>query len=143
MSKLSVTFHELTHDALVALSAEYHRLMGVATTAAPGAPGAHHHIPPAPGAQTPPPPPPTAGAASAPPPPPSAASTAPPPALAAPAATPEMQTALTAMNAFSKTHKSAGVKHVLAKCGLTKLTEANAEQLAWLTAVFQSNQLPQ
>lgn len=128
MSKFSLTLHDLTHEAAQAVLAFAHGLGGPVPNVSSG--------------QTPPPPPPTAAPANAPPPPPIAPSIAPPPAPAAPpqasgATVPEV---LASMGEYAKTHKSAGVKSVLGKCGLAKVTDANAEQLIWLLQAFRSNQ---
>lgn len=42
------------------------------------------------------------------------------------------------MQAYSVQHKAVGVKAVLAKCNVSKLTDATPEQLAWINDVFKS-----
>ena len=47
------------------------------------------------------------------------------------------------MQAYSKTHKAAGVKRVLGVLGITAVTQATAEQLDWLAQAFASNATPE
>lgn len=101
-------------------------------------------------ARTPPPPAQTAAPVGAPPPansapsgaPPKAPASPPPPPPAAPAngGPPTVQQVLASMQEYAKTYKAAGVKAVLGQCNLTKVTDANAEQLVWLKATFDANQ---
>lgn len=124
MDNITLSFSNLTNAQAMAL-------LNAGSAAGAPAPAAAAAAPP------PPPPPPPPAAAAAPPPPP------PPPPPAATGGTDDLkkQTAA-AMSVYVKTHKTAGVKHVLAKCGLTSLDAATPEQLAWIKATFDSNTLP-
>jgi hypothetical protein len=109
-------------------------IMAAAHGAGAAAPQTNVALPPA-GAAPPPP-----AAPAAPPPAPVAPAAPPPPPAPVPAAsTPGSDPALTAkMQQHVQTHKAASLKHVLAKMGLTKVTDANAEQAAWLHQFFDS-----
>lgn len=51
-----------------------------------------------------------------------------------------IQAVMGAMQEYAKTHKAAGIKNVLSHVGISKITEANPEQLLWLKGVFDLNQ---
>ena len=148
--KYSVTFSDLTAD-------EARHLINQAGGQAPaGGPPASAPAPAAPGAPPPPPAPSGARPAAPPPPPPAgapsaapASAPAPAPAPAAPpppsanAASPSdaVQAVLPLMQGYAKVHKSAGVKAILTKLKLTKVQDANPEQLAWLKDRFARTDL--
>lgn len=145
MSKLSLTLHEVEHDHVPHILAFIRQLAsggGAGSQAGnpPPPPAQHLAAPPPPTGQPAAPPsaqpsaPPPAAAAAPPPPPP------PPPAAAAGNANPLVNEVLAVMQTYSATHKAAGVKAILAKCGLQKVTDANDAQLQWLKAAFASMQ---
>jgi len=51
-----------------------------------------------------------------------------------------IQAVMGAMQEYAKQHKAAGIKNVLSHVGISKITEANPEQLLWLKGVFDLNQ---
>jgi len=51
-----------------------------------------------------------------------------------------VQQVMGAMQEYAKIHKAAGIKNVLSHVGISKITEANPEQLLWLKGVFDLNQ---
>ena len=51
-----------------------------------------------------------------------------------------IQAVMGSMQEYAKIHKAAGIKNVLSHVGISKITEANPEQLLWLKGVFDLNQ---
>lgn len=145
MSRVSLMLHDLEHDFvphLLAFVAQHsHPTGGTVAGASPPPPPAATQLaaPPPPAGQpagypsAPPPGPPQGNAAPPPPP-------APPPAAAPPSANPLVNEVLAHMQTYSGVHKAAGVKAILAKCNLTKVTDATEPQLQWLKVAFASMQ---
>lgn len=137
MSRFSITIADLSAEQLVAVT-EVVRGFGGGGDAGGQAPARPTTVAPSPRPSAP------AGPATAPSPArPTAPAPGPRPPAPAPAPAPASdgnatpQTVLAAMQAYSKAGwKAQGVSAMLGKAGLTKITDANQEQLNWLQENF-------
>lgn len=142
--KISLTFNDLDPATAAKMLAQFGGTAAppaapAPTQTAPSAPPPPNAAPSAPPAPVAPP---VAPAVPAAPPPPAPVAPAAPPA-AVPGA-PTHQSVLADMQAYAQAgHKAAGAKRLLAKCGITQVTQATPEVLAWLAQAFQSKLPPE